>query len=205
MYPELSTTIALLKCTRIEKERRAILMPLIEYIQKKLEAGEPVNINFICTHNSRRSHLSQIWAQIAAAHYGVPEVTCYSGGTEQTAMFPKIVETLREQGCQVIELSDSENPVYAIKYDGDSLPVIGFSKRYDHPFNPVHSFAAVMTCSQADTDCPFIKGADTRIALAFEDPKISDGTPEQSAIYKERSLQIGSEMFYVFSQIQIMG
>lgn len=132
MYPELSTTIALLKCTRIEKERRAILIPLIEYIQKKLEAGEPVNINFICTHNSRRSHLSQIWAQIAAAHYGVPEVTCYSGGTEQTAMFPKIVETLREQGCQVIELSDSENPAYAIKYDEDSHPVIGFSKRMAH-------------------------------------------------------------------------
>lgn len=76
-----------------------------------------------------------------------------------------------------------------------------FLKKYDNIFNPSTGFAAIMTCSQAEGDCPFILGAEKRIPVTFEDPKISDATPEQTRIYRERSLQIGAEMFYVFSQI----
>ncbi|WP_449387678.1 arsenate-mycothiol transferase ArsC [Chryseobacterium lineare] len=202
MYPKLSETIELLRNQEIGEDRKAILAPLIDFIQKRLEEQKEVILNFICTHNSRRSHLSQVWAQVASFHYDVPNVTCYSGGTEETAMFPKVAETLQEQGLFISKISDTENPVYAIKYNEDKHPIIGFSKRYDSSFNPTSGFAAIMTCSQADGGCPFIAGADKRIPITFEDPKISDGTSEQTKVYKERSLQIGAEMFYVFSQIK---
>lgn len=186
---------------RVSEERKTILQPLIDFIQQKVNNKQEININFICTHNSRRSHLSQIWAQVASAHFNIPNVNCYSGGTEETALFPKVVETLTEQGFNIFKIADTNNPVYAIKYRDNALPVIGFSKEYDSPFNPVSVFTAIMTCSQADGGCPFIAGAEKRIPITFEDPKISDNTPEQSQVYVERSLQIATEMFYVFSKI----
>ncbi|CEJ72011.1 Protein ArsC [Chryseobacterium oranimense G311] len=202
MYPKLLETIELLKNQEINEDRKATLAPLVDFIQKKLEEKKDVNINFICTHNSRRSHLSQVWAQIAGIYYKVQSVTCYSGGTEETAIFPKVIETLKEQGFTILKISGTENPVYAVKFSENSHPIIGFSKRYDSPFNPTSGFAAIMTCFQADSGCPFIAGAEARIPITFEDPKISDNTPEQTKVYQERSVQIGAEMFYVFSQIK---
>lgn len=186
----------------ISEERKAILQPLVNFIQQKTDHKQEININFICTHNSRRSHLAQVWAQAASVYFNVPDVHCYSGGTEETALFPKVAETLSDQGFSIFKIADTNNPVYAVKYSDNALPVIGFSKKYDSLFNPVSAFTAVMTCSQADGDCPFIAGAEKRIAVTFEDPKISDHTPEQSKVYAERSLQIAGEMFYVFSKIK---
>ena len=202
MYKDLIETISTITSFQnINEERKATLQPLIDFIQHKIKSKEPININFICTHNSRRSHLSQIWAQVAAAHFQIPNVHCYSGGTEETALFPKVAETLTNQGFSIFKIADTLNPIYAIKYSDNAVPVIGFSKKYDSPFNPISAFAAVMTCSQADGGCPFIAGAEKRIPITFEDPKISDNTAEQSKVYAERSLQIATEMFYVFSQI----
>ncbi|MDN5626486.1 MAG: protein-tyrosine-phosphatase [Weeksellaceae bacterium] len=201
MYPTLSKTIEQLPLQNISEERKTILQPLIDFIQQKVNDRQDININFICTHNSRRSHLSQVWAQAASAHFNIPNVYCYSGGTEETALFPKVAETLINQGFSIFKIAENNNPVYAIKYSDNALPVIGFSKKYDNPFNPVSAFAAIMTCSQADAGCPFIAGAEKRIPITFEDPKISDNTPEQSQVYAERSLQIATEMFYVFSKI----
>ena len=202
MYSVLKKTTEQLQLQTISEERKIILQPLINFIQQKINK-EPININFICTHNSRRSHFSQVWAQVAATHFNIPNVTCYSGGTEETALFPKVVETLTNQGFIVLKLSETANPIYAIKYSDNILPVIGFSKKYDNLFNPISKFAAIMTCSQADNGCPFIAGAEERIPITFEDPKISDNTAEQTKIYSERSLQIATEMFYVFSKIEL--
>lgn len=202
MYRELLNTVQSLQWENIGLHRKEILEPLISFIQQKVNEGKEINLNFICTHNSRRSHLAQVWAQAASAFFTIPQVHCYSGGTETTALFPKIAETLSEQGFTVFSIAETENPVYAIKYNENSLPVIGFSKKYNSPFNPVSGFAAIMTCSQADGGCPFIPGAEKRIPITFEDPKISDNTPEQRAVYAERSLQIAEEMFYVFSKIK---
>lgn len=201
MYPTLSKTIEQLPLQNISEERKTILQPLIDFIQQKVNDRQDININFICTHNSRRSHLSQVWAQAASAHFNIPNVHCYSGGTEETAIFPKVAETLINQGFSIFKISENNNPVYAIKYSDNALPIIGFSKKYDSHFNPVSAFAAIMTCSQADAGCPLIAGAEKRIPITFEDPKISDNTPEQSQVYAERSLQIATEMFYVFSKI----
>ncbi len=202
MYKDLIETInKAINFQNISEERKTVLQPLIDFVQQKTDNKQEININFICTHNSRRSHLSQVWAQVASAYFNIPNVHCYSGGTEETALFPKVAETLTEQGFNIFKIADTNNPVYAIKYNDNALPVIGFSKKYDNPFNPVSAFTAIMTCSQADGGCPFIAGAEKRIPITFEDPKISDNTPEQSKVYAERSLQIASEMFYVFSKI----
>ncbi|HAT3991108.1 TPA: protein-tyrosine-phosphatase [Elizabethkingia anophelis] len=204
MYQSLFENIqGIQKAFDINEECKNVLWPLIGYIQKKINDKKRININFICTHNSRRSHLSQIWAQAAASYFNIPGVHCYSGGTEETALFPKIIETLKVQGFNILKISDGNNPVYAIKYSANTPPVIGFSKKYDNPFNPEDSYAAVMTCSQADEGCPFIAGAEVRIPITFEDPKKSDNTQEQTQVYAERSLQIAAEMLYVFSSIKI--
>lgn len=202
LYPEIENTVKSFDFKQISEERITVLKPLIDYIQTKVDSGLETRLNLICTHNSRRSHLSQVWAQAAAAYYGIKSVSCYSGGTEATALFPMVAQTLGDSGFKIKTLSEGSNPVYSIKYSAEEVPVIGFSKTYDDDFNPESGFAAIMTCSQADGGCPFIAGAEKRIPITFEDPKISDGTPQQKETYKERSLQIGTEMFYVFLQIK---
>lgn len=136
-----------------------------------------------------------------AYYHGVKDVFCYSGGTEATAMFPKIAETLQSQGFEVLQLSAGDNPVYAIKYTNEEMPIVCFSKVYDHPFNPKGQFAAIMTCDSADENCPVVFGASTRIPIKYDDPKAFDGTDLMDAKYAERSWEIGQEMFYVFDRV----
>ncbi|MBY0068221.1 MULTISPECIES: arsenate-mycothiol transferase ArsC [Empedobacter] len=202
MYSTILKTVEQFHFENISNDRKNILQPLIDYIQVKVNSKKPVNLNFICTHNSRRSHLSQVWAQTSASFYNIDNVHCYSGGTQETALFPKVAETLSNQGFQILKIADSNNPIYAIKFDKNCLPIIGFSKKYDDPFNPVSNFAAILTCSQADDGCPFIAGAEKRMPITYEDPKISDGTTNQTEVYQQRSIEIATEMMYVFSQIQ---
>lgn len=202
LFPELMKTISKIDPSRISRERKTVLNDLIVFIQAKSDHQEAINLNFICTHNSRRSHLSQVWAQTLAAHFNISGFTAYSGGTEATALFPAVTKTFKISGFRIEKLSETENPVYSIKYGPISLPVIGFSKTYDHGFNPQGEFGAVMTCSQADASCPVVAGASKRFPITFEDPKAFDGTPLQAEKYKERSLQIATELFYVFSKIK---
>lgn len=200
IYKEILKTIESLDLTTISIERKALLQPLIDFIQKKVNANKDIRLNFICTHNSRRSHLSQVWAQIMAAKKDI-NIVSYSGGTEATALFIEAKNALERDGFRVQKLSESENPVYAIKYAENELPIIGFSKTYDDAFNPKSEFAAILTCSNADKGCPFIAGAEKRIPITYEDPKAFDNTSIQQQMYSERSLQIAKEMSYVFNQI----
>lgn len=203
MNKELKNTVEeILKINTVSNQRKTILQPLVAYIQEKVNNNQIINLNFICTHNSRRSHLAQVWAQFAAAYYNIPNINCYSGGTQETALFPKVAETLENQGFQILKIADNINPIYAIKFDENSSPIIGFSKKYNDPFNPVSNFAAILTCSQADEGCPFIAGAEKRIPITYDDPKISDGTNQQTEVYQQRSIEIATEMMYVFSQIK---
>ncbi|CAM4098848.1 low molecular weight phosphatase family protein [Gillisia limnaea] len=202
LFQKVEESITALDLYSISEERKKILQPLVEYIQEKAETKQLVSLNFICTHNSRRSHLSQIWAQAMAAHYNIQNVFCYWGGTEATELFLKAAQTLEEQGFEITKLSEGKNPVYSIKFGENAHPVVGFSKTYENAFNPVSGFAAIMTCSQADAGCPFIAGAEKRIPITYEDPKAFDGTAEQNQKYLERSTQIATELKYVFSQIQ---
>ena len=202
IFSDIEKTIHALNIETISSERKTVLQPLVSFIQQKTTNNQPINLNFICTHNSRRSHLSQIWAQTMAGYFNRKNVFCYSGGTEATALFPMVAKTLAETGFKIFTLAEGNNPIYAIKFSENTHPIIGFSKTYDDAFNPASEFAAIMTCSQADGGCPFIAGAEQRIPITFEDPKLFDNTPQQAEKYNERSLQIATEMFYVFSQIK---
>ncbi len=203
LFKQIENTIASLNLDAISNERKQTLQPLIYYIQTKVTENKNANLNFICTHNSRRSHLSQVWAQAAAHFYQLKNVHCYSGGTEATALFPMAAKTLEQAGFKIEVLSESKNPVYAIKFDENEHPIVGFSKTFDHSFNPKSEFAAIMTCSDADANCPFIPGAEKRIPVKYDDPKTFDNTPQQAEKYIERSNQIAAEMLYVFSKIKI--
>ena len=195
--------IKALETKNISEERKAVLQPLVDYIISKNKVNQTVQLNFICTHNSRRSHLAQIWAQVMAEYFDVKNVACFSGGTEATAIYPMVVETLENTGFEFSKEGESKNPIYNIKYAEWKNFIIAFSKKYDDGANPTTDFAAIMTCSQADEGCPFVAGSEKRIAIMYEDPKISDETPQQKEVYAERSKQIATEMKYVFSQIAL--
>lgn len=183
----------------IPEERKAILNTLIDYIRSGTQSGKEVNLNFICTHNSRRSQFSQIWAQVAAYYYGV-DINSFSGGVEVTEFNLRAVASVERFGFEV-EKEGGVNPRYSVKYSKRAQPLICFSKIFDDPSNPKENFAAVMTCSHADENCPFIPGAEARIPVRYDDPKTFDGTDLESSKYDERSLQIAAEMFYVFSKV----
>lgn len=202
LFEDIEKTIKQLRPDTISESRKEVLQPLADYIQSKVNNNQDIRINFICTHNSRRSHLSQIWAQTIASYFAIKNVFCYSGGTEATAVYPMVIKTLNQSGFKINALSNDKNPIYSIKYSNNEHPIIGFSKTLDDDFNPQSQFAAIMTCSQADGGCPFIAGAEQRIPITFEDPKAFDNTPQQEEKYKERSLQIATEMLFVFSQIK---
>lgn len=181
----------------ISEERKKILQVLIEYIQTKRKKQEPIRLNFICTHNSRRSQFAQIWAQTAADIYGIP-AQCYSGGVEVTAFNERAVASIERFGFKVAKRGHS-NPIYFIYHTQDAQPIIAFSKVFDDETSAKNGFAAVMTCSHADENCPFIPGAEARIPVRYDDPKAFDDTEQESNKYDERSMQIAAEMFYVFA------
>ena len=183
----------------ISDERKSLLQELIDYIKSKREKGQPIRLNFICTHNSRRSQLAQIWAQTAADYFEIPAF-CYSGGVEVTACNERTIRSLERSGFIISKYGHS-NPIYFILQDKDTRPIIVFSKLYDDVINPHGIFATIMTCSHADENCPFIPGAEERIPVRYEDPKEFDDTDLESTKYDERSQQIASEMFYVFSRV----
>ena len=202
LFLEIKTTIETLNPQNLSEERKAVLQPLIDFIQLKVSYSQEIRVNFICTHNSRRSHLSQVWAQTMANYFGIKNVFCYSGGTEATALFPMVVETLQNSGFQIKMISKEENPVYSIKYADNEHPIIGFSKKLDDDFNPKSEFAAIMTCDSANEACPIVFGAEKRIPIIYKDPKVFDDTTQQAGKYQEKSLQIATELYYVFSQIK---
>jgi arsenate reductase (thioredoxin) len=187
---------------QIQSDRKAILKELSGFIKEKIKANQKIELTFICTHNSRRSHISQIWAQAAASYYGINNVFSYSGGTEATAFNPRAVKAMEEVGFKILKTTESENPVYEIYYSDTSKPVISFSKKYDAEYNPQQNFIAVMTCSHADENCPLVVGAAKRISLNYNDPKDFDGTPQESAKYSERVSEIGREILFVFSEVK---
>lgn len=204
LYPTLLNTISQFEkeYSQIPEDRKQILKQLVSFIEKKKKAGEPVTLNFICTHNSRRSHIAQLWAQAAAHYYGINNVSCFSGGTEATAFNSRAVKAMQEAGFTIKKTKDGNNPMYEVRFADGVEPMIAFSKTYDDHFNHNKDFAAIMTCSHADENCPWVAGASARIAITYDDPKEFDGTPLEASKYAERVHQIGGEIFYAFSQVK---
>jgi arsenate reductase len=193
---------------QIPAERKTQLKTLALYVQKRIQVSQPARLTFICTHNSRRSHISQIWAVAAARYYGVDSVEAFSGGTEATAFNPRAVAALRRAGLNIAKIEggdnikDAKNARYEVRFLDAGDPLICYSKVYDEVPNPKQDFCAVMCCSQADMNCPTVKGSSLRVALPYEDPKVADNLPEEAMTYDARCQEICREMAYLFSQVE---
>ena len=185
----------------ISDERKTLLFQISKYIQEKKNNGLAIQLVYICTHNSRRSHFGQIAATIVANYYNIKNVASYSGGTEITAFNINAINALEKLGFEIVTNDLNNNPLYKVFYDEENY-VSCFSKKYNDDANPKNNFLAIMTCSDADENCPLILGAENRISTTYEDPKKSDGTELQDQIYKERFKQIALETLYVFSLVK---
>jgi arsenate reductase (thioredoxin) len=203
LHGELQRTIeaVLPAVDELEAERREALDALAAFVIEARAAERPAALIFICTHNSRRSHISQLWAAAAAAYFGVDEVQTYSGGTEATAFNPRAVAAMRRAGFAITDGPEDDNPRYRVELGPAIAPLTAFSKTWDDEANPREDFAAVMTCSQADESCPFVRGASMRISLPYDDPKLADDSADEAAVYDQRTMQIAVEMLYVFREV----
>lgn len=187
----------------ISNTRKQDLLSVAAYIRDAIGKRGEAHLNFICTHNSRRSHLSQIWAAVAAYHYGLEGIHTYSGGTETTAFHPNAVDALRRAGFQIsiVGLMGEPNPHYALEYTPNQPPMVCYSKRFDQAVPPGKPFAAIMTCSDADQNCPLVPGAEFQQSLPYDDPKQADGTAMETQVYDERCHQIASEMMWMMQVV----
>ncbi len=184
----------------IPKTRQGDLLKLSHYLKQKWSQHIAPKIIVICTHNSRRSHLGQLWLATGAAYYGLGKIETYSGGTEATAFNPRAVAAAQRAGFQISTNDETvSNPQYQITWQDDMTPYVAFSTRFDTPPNPTENFGAIMVCTSADEACPYVPGADFRIALPFNDPKAYDGTDLESAKYDEACRLIGREMLFVLA------
>jgi protein-tyrosine phosphatase/arsenate reductase len=186
----------------ISVERKLILEQITQYISEKKSINKPINLVYICTHNSRRSHFGQIWAKVAAHYYNVDNVKTFSGGTEATAFNTNAINAINRIGFDIEKKNGNINPIYHIYYDKNETPITCFSKVYNDDENPNSEFAAIMTCSDAEENCPFIPRVELRIGTTYDDPKAFDNTNLQDAKYDERCKQIAIETFYIFSKIK---
>jgi arsenate reductase (thioredoxin) len=203
-YPSLKHYLdeAATRFDSIPGDRKTDLSKVADYVRDQLSKSEPAKLTFICTHNSRRSHLSQIWAQVAAEYYGLVGVETFSGGTEATAFNPRAVAAMQRCGLKIVaDDPTATNPRYSVSTSDSSAPQICFSKAYGDAPNPSKGYCAVMTCSQADDACPLVMGCDLRIPIRYEDPKVADDTEFEAQRYDERSAQICSEMLYMMSLV----
>lgn len=182
-------------------ERKKLLISLADYILQKSQQNKTVNLLYICTHNSRRSQFAQVWSHVAADFFHVSRVNSYSGGTEVTAFHPNAIDALKRIGFLIEQYSDEVNPFYHVFFDERKKPVHCFSKLFSDSQHPQSEFAAIMTCGEAEQNCPFIPGAEFRIGLTYEDPKAFDKTPQQNVFYDTRCRQIALELFYIFSLV----
>lgn len=186
---------------QVPEARRMILEKISNYVFQRLSSNNSVNLVYVCTHNSRRSHYGQIWAKVASVYFNIPNINTFSGGTEATAFNIHAINALKKIGFEITPQSVEKNTVYLVKFDNQLTPIECFSKVYNDIKNPQSEFAAIMTCSDAEENCPFIPGVDLRIATTYEDPKAFDGTALQDEKYSERCRQIALETLYVFYKV----
>jgi arsenate reductase len=202
LFSALEKTVQSLPKEPLSSARLETTKAVSRAIQAKINAGQSIRLNFICTHNSRRSHFAQIWAACFAQLFKVPHFYSYSAGTAATALYKTVSETLQKQGFEVNLLSSGANPLYTFKCAPNASPSLAFSKNLEHPINPKTNFVAIMTCSHANEACPVVRGAEARFALPYSDPKAFDHSPEKEQAYQNTSLSIARELYAVFAALK---
>lgn len=185
----------------LDSNRKVLLHTIATTIADQYTKNGVVNLNFICTHNSRRSQLAQVWSFFASYYFSL-NIQAFSGGTEVTAFHRNTIKTLQEAGFSFkVEDFSHQNPKYLISFKGDTKTCLGFSKMFDNPINE-QPFIAITTCNNADSNCPFIPSASFKFHMPFIDPKASDTTNKTKETYLKTNQQIAAEIFYLFSEIK---
>ncbi len=198
-FPELQNFIQEVESLEPSAARQALLEPIIAYGRQCWDEKRTLWLQFICTHNSRRSQMAQAWALVFAKKWQV-DCAAYSGGTELTACHPNTLEAMRQAGFK-LEMQMGANPHQRLFWGPQAQPLALWSKLYTDAANPQENFAAVMTCTQAEESCPFIPQAEKRFPLYYDDPKAFDGTAGEIEAYQACSRQIASEMNYLFKNL----
>ena len=176
----------------------------LENIAANLRINNNLNIksklNFICTHNSRRSQLCQVWSDTMSRYYGFTNILSYSGGTEITQVNKNIINTLIETGFSIKKNKNLSNPIYFVN-NGSKKNIKLFSKLYTDNSNPSVKYIAVLNCLGADRSCPHVEGASKRISLPFNDPGEYDKTKIKYEKYRKVNIEIASSMKYLYLNI----
>jgi protein-tyrosine-phosphatase len=193
LFPKLEAFFERIKAEKSAEQHRTDREKIASYIASEMSAGRQAQLIFICTHNSRRSQLAEFWASALAFRLDLP-LAAFSGGTSVTALYPEVAGSLKRSGVTV-KNDLGENPLFKLSFAEGEEPPEQFSKTFDDKRNPQKHFAAVMLCSDAEQNCPFVPGADARFSLPFEDPKVSDGTYFQQQTYDNTSLGIAAEIY----------
>ena len=187
----------------IPADRKAELELLSEALATQLRKNKKSSVTFICTHNSRRSQLGQALLQVLSMHLGIAGIRTYSGGTETTAFNIRMVNAMKEAGFVIKNKQEGNNPVYQVGIaDGVFLDGDYYSKKFTDPANPSKKFIAVMVCGEADEACPLVPGAAHRISLPYVDPRLQDGTVNESKAYQDKIDEMGRELFYVLLMVK---
>lgn len=181
---------------QIDPLRKERINELSESIKDLINNEGKADVLFVCTHNSRRSQLAELWLHQLLQYYEIGNIRTFSGGTEATAFNPRMVNALERYGFSFSSQRQGNNPKYIVDKGGKFEKTM-FSKKFDDPYNPSSGFIAVMVCSDADQNCPFVPGAFDRIPLTYLDPKAADDSPHEKTAYDEKVIEIGREMIYL--------
>lgn len=203
-YPQLRTLVeaAHSNSLLITAERKKQLQPVVSYLKQTIAIGQSPQLLFVCTENSRRSMLAQVWSEIAAEYFDVKDFGAHSAGSKATALHPNTLAALKRSGLQISVLSEGSNPRYSTAVSESRPPLLLYSKEVNDAALPEKNFAAVMVCVDDAEACPFISNASARIPLPYSDPKKFDGTNEMESAYDRCSLQIAAEMMWVMEQVK---
>ena len=176
--------------------RRGEIERYAQEIAQRIKESGSANIVYVCTHNSRRSQFAQFWSAYHTDALNLP-ITSYSAGTERTACHSNVLEVLRQEGFSITSEGANHKVILNhksfVELSSKTLNSVGLPERY----------FAIMTCSDADENCPYIPGALDRFRLTFEDPKWSDNSAEAIQVYQDTSKQISTDIKYLLEQINI--
>ncbi len=187
----------ILESDKIFPQRKVELEKFAQSMFDQLGKEEKSNVVFLCTHNSRRSQLAQVWLWTALAFFEIDSIRSFSAGTEETQFNSNMVEAMRRFGFNITAVAMGKNPQYIVKlYNDPTIYLNAYSKRMMHPANPQRNFISVPVCGSAAKKCPVLPGAFAIVPLTYKDPKLSDNTQFERRTYDEKVIEIGREILF---------
>ena len=169
-----------------EKDKKNYLDDVVSKIEKILPITN--NIVFLCTHNSRRSQLCQVWGSILSKIYNI-DLKFNSAGTEKTEVYKTVFYCFSNVG---VEIKDSK-----VFYRDLSLSLN--SKVLEEIQSD--KFISIMTCSDAEKSCPSDSRSIKNISMTYQDPKVFDYTEKEKDEYLKTSKLIAKELNYVLKKL----